>query len=413
MKPDNKYLKSLAVLFSGSLIAQGISILFAPIMTRAFSAENLGVYTYLLSITTMFMPVVNLRYDMSIVSLKEEEEIFPLIKGSLIVGGLVSVVTTVGYGLFVMFSNNNKLYMTIPFFFLIVFSYSLINVFTAYNNKEKNYGLISKVSVIRSVFQNGLAAVAGFLYNGVIVLLLFYSIGQFAGIKAQMKSLTSYLKVIGEIPIEKVKYILKREYKQPLYSTPAIFFNGLAYALVTILMERLYDFSTVGFYSISVRMLGIPIALIAGNVSKVFFERATAVYHEESNFRKEFKQTFLLLLIIAVPMTLFLMVFSPLLFSIFFGEEWRIAGEYVVILAPMFGIRFIVTTVSPALIIVGKQRIEFFLQLSFLISIVGIYLFAAFNKTDVLTFLRLISLFFSLSYLGYLWFINKFSKGER
>ena len=78
MKPDNKYLKSLAVLFSGSLIAQGITILFAPVMTRVFSAENLGIYTYLLSIATMFMPIINLRYDMSIVSVKEDE-VFPLI----------------------------------------------------------------------------------------------------------------------------------------------------------------------------------------------------------------------------------------------------------------------------------------------------------------------------------------------
>ncbi|EGO8515157.1 hypothetical protein EL540_14895, partial [Enterococcus faecalis] len=106
MKPDNKYLKSLAVLFSGSLIAQGITILFAPVMTRVFSAENLGIYTYLLSIATMFMPIINLRYDMSIVSVKEDE-VFPLIKGSLIVGIILSIISSVGYGFFVLFSNND------------------------------------------------------------------------------------------------------------------------------------------------------------------------------------------------------------------------------------------------------------------------------------------------------------------
>ncbi|HFD1802904.1 TPA: lipopolysaccharide biosynthesis protein [Enterococcus faecium] len=412
MKPDNKYLKSLAVLFSGSLIAQGITILFAPVMTRVFSAENLGIYTYLLSIATMFMPIINLRYDMSIVSVKEDE-VFPLIKGSLIVGIILSIISSVGYGFFVLFSNNDKLYLTIPFFFLLVISYSLINVFTAYNNKERNYSLISKVSIIRSFFQNGLVTIVGFINNGVSILLLFYSIGQFAGVREQMKTLKPNLKIIWDIPIYNVKQVLKKEYKQPIYSTPAIFFNGLAYSLITIFMEKLYDFSTVGFYSISIRMLGIPIALIAGNVSKVFFERATTIYHKEFNFRKEYKQTLVLLLIIAIPMTIFLMLFSPILFSIFFGKSWNIAGEYVVILAPMFGIRFIVTTVSPALIIVGKQRIEFLLQLSFLISIVGIYIFAKLNEIDILSFLRLISIFFSLNYLSYLWFINKFSKGDK
>ncbi|MBO6405285.1 lipopolysaccharide biosynthesis protein, partial [Enterococcus faecalis] len=189
--------------------------------------------------------------------------------------------------------------------------------------------------------------IVGFINNSVSILLLFYSIGQFAGVREQMKTLKPNLKIIWDIPIYNVKQVLKKEYKQPIYSTPAIFFNGLAYSLITIFMEKLYDFSTVGFYSIAIRMLGIPIALIAGNVSKVFFERATTIYHKEFNFRKEYKQTLVLLLIIAIPMTIFLMLFSPILFSIFFGKSWNIAGEYVVILAPMFGIRFIVTTGAP------------------------------------------------------------------
>ncbi|HGF7585212.1 TPA: lipopolysaccharide biosynthesis protein, partial [Enterococcus faecium] len=153
MKIDKKYFKSLIVLFSGSLIAQGISVLFAPIMTRAFTAENLGIYTYLLSTATIFMPVINLRYDMSIVSV-EEEDVIPIIKGSLIIGTGLSIFISIIYGIYIVFTRNTKLYTTIPFFFLLLISYSLINVFTAYNNKERNYKLISKVAILRSIFQN-------------------------------------------------------------------------------------------------------------------------------------------------------------------------------------------------------------------------------------------------------------------
>ncbi|MGX7132235.1 lipopolysaccharide biosynthesis protein [Enterococcus songbeiensis] len=412
MRLDSKYLKSLVVLFSGSLIAQGISIIFAPVMTRAFSAENIGIYTYLLSAATIFMPVINLRYDMSVISV-EDREVFPLIKGSLIIGTVLSSVISIGYGCYIVGTNNTKLFSTIPFFFLLLVSYSLINVFTAYNNKERNYKLISKVAIIRSIFQNGIVSMIGLFYNGIITLLLFYSIGQFAGVSEQAKSLRSRFKEIRTIPFSKVQEILKKEYKQPVYSTPAIFFNGLSYSLITIFIEQLFDFSAVGFYSISVRMLGIPLALISGNVSRIFFERATATYHSKSNFKKEFKQTFLLQLAISIPMTIFLMLFSPTLFSFFFGNSWRVAGEYVVILAPMFGIRFIVTTVSPALIIVGKQKLDLLLQLMFMIVIISIYFIIKISNLDILVFLKLISFFFSIVYLGYLWFIYQFSKGDK
>ncbi|MDT2300637.1 lipopolysaccharide biosynthesis protein [Enterococcus faecium] len=411
MKIDKKYFKSLIVLFSGSLIAQGISVLFAPIMTRAFTAENLGIYTYLLSTATIFMPVINLRYDMSIVSV-EEEDVIPIIKGSLIIGTGLSIFISIIYGIYIVFTRNTKLYTTIPFFFLLLISYSLINVFTAYNNKERNYKLISKVAILRSIFQNAVVSIVGLFYNEILTLLLFYSIGQFAGVREQAKSLKFRFKEIWKVPYNEVQKILKKEYKQPIYSTPAIFFNGLSYSLITILIEKLFDFSTVGFYSISVRMLGVPLALISGNVSRIFFERATFSYHNELNFKKEFKQTFILQLAISIPLTIFLLLFSPSLFSFFFGKTWEIAGRYVVILSPMFGIRFIVTTVSPALIIVGKQKLDLILQMLFMVAIITIYFIVKINNLDILSFLKLISLFFSIIYLGYLWCIYQFSKGE-
>ncbi len=78
----------------------------------------------------------------------------------------------------------------------------------------------------------------------------------------------------------------------------------------------------------------------------------------------------------------------------------------------MFGIRFIVTTVSPALIIVGKQKLDLILQMLFMVAIITIYFIVKINNLDILSFLKLISLFFSIIYLGYLWCIYQFSKGE-
>ncbi len=200
----------------------------------------------------------------------------------------------------------------------------MINVFTAYNNKERNYKLISKVAILRSIFQNAVVSIVGLFYNEILTLLLFYSIGQFAGVREQAKSLKSRFKEIWKVPYNEVQKILKKEYKQPIYSTPAIFFNGLSYSLITILIEKLFDFSTVGFYSISVRMLGVPLALISGNVSRIFFERATFSYHNELNFKKEFKQTFILQLAISIPLTIFLLLFSPSLFLSFLEKHGKL-----------------------------------------------------------------------------------------
>lgn len=408
MRFDKSFLKNFGVLLTGSILAQGISIICSPLMTRVFSSESIGIYTYLISVATMFMPVINLRYDMSIVTAKKED-VGALIKGGVIVGVVLSIVVSVGYSIFIVVTQKINLLLTIPFFLLLQLSYSVINTLTSYNNREKNYATISKVTVIRSMIQN-FSAFFGLINSSVVTLVSFYTIGQYMGIREQSKTIRNQLKKIFMIPRDQVKDILIKEKNQALFSTPAIFFNGLSYSIITIFIEQLYGFSSVGYYSMSVRMLGIPMALISGNMSRIFFERATDSYNKIGNYSREFRNTFVILLICAIPLTLFLMIFSPSLFSFFFGENWRVAGEYVVILAPMFGVRFIVTTMTPALIIVGKQRVEFLLQLLFLMFVVISFVFTNLFGLEINMFLSSISVLFSVGYLLYILFIYKFSK---
>ena len=52
----------------GTVLAQMINIVVQPILTRIFPTETLGIYTYLISLATMIIPVASLKLDMLIVS---------------------------------------------------------------------------------------------------------------------------------------------------------------------------------------------------------------------------------------------------------------------------------------------------------------------------------------------------------
>lgn len=410
MKFDKSLFKNLKILLSGSIVSQLISILCSPILTRIYGAENLGIYTYVLSVAAILMPIINLRYDMSIVT-SEDNNLFPLIKGNLIVGSIMSIFATLCYGLYIIvISKNFELRFTIPFFLFILLSYSLINIFTAFNNRQKHYRTISQVTIIRSFIQNVGSVLLGMFSSKSVILIFLYTVGQFAGVRKQSEHLNKKFRLIIAIPLKRVIDSLKIEYRQALYSTPASFFNGLSYSIITVFIEKLYGFSSVGYYSMSVRMLGIPLSLISTNLSRIFFERASKKYSAKKDFYVDFKLIFLIQLVMAVPLVLFLITFAPSLFALFFGNDWRIAGNYVAILAPMFGLRFIVTTVSPALIIVNKQKVDLFLQFLFIISVVIIYVISLNNELSIESFLNLINVFFSIVYTLYLFFVFKYSK---
>src|SRR5262245_1125845 len=61
-------------LVTGTVLAQGITLLFSPLMTRLYAPAVFGVWAVFLSITTIIGVVANLRYEVTIMLPESEEE---------------------------------------------------------------------------------------------------------------------------------------------------------------------------------------------------------------------------------------------------------------------------------------------------------------------------------------------------
>lgn len=113
--------------------------------------------------------------------------------------------------------------------------------------------------------------------------------------------------------------------------------------------------------------------------------------------------------LVAIPMVIFLMLFAPKLFEIFFGEKWFRAGEFVRYLAPMFGVRLVVSALTPTMTISKKQNQELVMQGLFMISAISAY-FICKNRFEIETFLTLISIMYSVVYIVFYLLMFKFTK---
>ncbi len=99
-----------------------------------------------------------------------------------------------------------------------------------------------------------------------------------------------------------------------------------------------------------------------------------------------------------------------MLFEVIFGVEWAIAGEYVVVLAPMFGLRFIVSSVSLGMVIANKQNIELLFQLVFILGSIVCFILGKVLSLSVLEYLTAISYAFSVGYILFLIILFKYSR---
>lgn len=400
---NSSYFKSITTLMSGSMVAQIFTLACSPILTRICSPETLGIYSLVTGAITMFGMIMSLRYEMCIVSEPDEERIFPLVKLSGILCAGISILVALGYGIYfyaIDVSENHILLALITG--ALVFLMGLINIVTAYNNRQRDYKLITRTYVVRIFSQNICNLAAAFAGLGAIGLSVSQGIGYLAGIRGQAKALLRDRKKIDMVSVREMMEAACTYKKQAIISAPATLANGLSYSLINYFIEALFTTATVGYYSISYRILGLPITVISGNVSRVFLEKASREYQEKGNFRGTYRLTVTMLVAMGIPMGILMMIFAPWACEFFFGEGWGIAGIYIRLLTPMFILRFIAGGVNCAAIIVNKQQYDFAIQVLLTVSAVAIFVVALVFQFSAETYLTVLNAVFSVIYVVYL-----------
>ena len=411
----NRVKKSpIAKLTLGSLIAQVISIIISPITTRIYTAEQLGVYTLLITVVTLFGPILSGKIEMSIVTEKEEKNIYPIIVLSIFICIGISIVTTILYTVYIIitnqFSSEYILYLIIILFYLLITGFS--NILISYNNRNRDYEIISSVYVIRTIMQNLGLVIFGFMHFSIVGMLLSQIIGSLFGLRRQAEKLIPNINKIKQVKKEEIIKVAKENYKLIVFTSPATLCNSASYSLLNFFINGLYGSTIFGYYSISYRILGVPLSLVSSNVSKVFFERASKEINEVGNFRNSLKRITFLLLLVAIPMVLALGTLAPILCKIVFGNEWKVSGEYVQILVFMFGVRLVVSALTPALVIAKKQSVEIRMQIAFLVVSIFTYIICKNFNLDIYIFLTIISILYSIVYILIYLFIYRISKGK-
>lgn len=407
----SKVLLPVAQLAGGSVAAQLITVLVSFATARIYAPEMFGAYTLLLTAVNLFSPILSLRYDYSIVVAKEEE-VHPLVAASfLIMLGLVALLSA---GLVFYFRGVAEIrerlggfaYLVIP---VLLFS-GLVNLLTNYNNRYREYGIISSTQVLRTFVKNACYILFGLLRANSVSLLLSEAVGSVLGVSRQSRRLRAHWQQIRQVRWEEARQALVRYRNQPLYSAPAQLLNSASYSLLNFALTDLFGLAVFGYYSLSYRILTLPMTIISANVAKVFFQQAGQEKRTRGHYRAAFRRMALGLTAVAVPLLLFLLFLAPRVFGVFYGEKWEEAGVFVQIMAPLFCVRFVVASLTSGLIISSRQRLEMLMQGLFLAALGLVYLLARRLNWSARECLAGVTALYSLVYLLYFMVLYRLSR---
>lgn len=386
----NTFVKNVIAIASGTTIAQIITILFTPIITRVYGPEALGTLGVFTSLINIISPLAALCYPVAIVLPKYDEDARGLVHVSVFISISMAVFSLILLGLFeqpiiktLNIGDIERFLYLIPL--IIVFS-TILQIVQQWLIRLKDFRVLGKSAVIHSFFINASKVCFGLISPISSVLIAIATFGNaIYALILYIGSKKLKTKIVSSVLNIKYIWVIMKKYRDfPLYRTPQILLNSISLSMPILLLSSFFGPAAAGFYTISKSLLGVPTQLIGKAVGDVFYPSfSNAVNNNEKFTEKLLKVTLGLALIGVLPFGI-VVVYGPFIFEFILGTQWKIAGEYARWLALWSFFSFI-NRPSVNAIPVLKLQAQFLIYeiLSLVIRFLALFLCFKMSKSDI------------------------------
>jgi len=331
---NNPLYRGVAVLGSGTAVAQLIGIVTMPIITRLYTPADLGILSVYSSVLAIFGVGAILRYELAYGLPKENDDAINLFGLSLI----LLCITTIGFALILLFGwdllidtfdlgaiEQYTWFLLIGFFGMGL--YTMLNYWAV---RQRDYGRITYTKINQGVGGSVCKILLGILSFGPIGLIIGQIVSQIAGIttlaRAMLRKERANLKTIS---LSGMVSVAKTYKSFPVFNFPASIVNTMSLQLPPLMLLALYDSDVVGFYALAHMLVVLPGSLISGSMGQAFLGEAAKMVREGSReLRSLYVRTLKHLFVIGVPLIGIPALCAPFVAPIIFGEVWTEAGWY-------------------------------------------------------------------------------------
>jgi teichuronic acid exporter len=368
------FFKSILVLTSGTVMAQVVNYLATPFITRLFTPDEMGELGVFLRITAFITAIATARYELALPLPKNDYHAFQLFRLSLritLMTLLFSFILGLGYWVWMDFDIHIIWYILL----IIAGSFFMIfrNISVNWSIRNQEFKQISISGVLGSSVSNGLKILAGIFKFGVVGLIVSSVIGAAAAIIVFSRNYWKKKRQSEYRRSKKKMLVLSKQYREfPAVNLPHILIDNARELLIAFFVVEFFDQAIFGSYDHSFRMLKLPLVVIGLSIGQVFYNRCSKMFsNKEAVYPLLRKTTLTLTLLSIVPFSIIFFFGEPL-FILVFGDQWGYSGEISEIIAPWLMVNFIASPISTIPMVIGKQRLFFWLGLiSSIIQLAG------------------------------------------
>jgi len=401
--------KHATTVLTGTVAAQALPLLIAPLITRLCTPADLGAFTVWLGVTSIASTVATLRLEAAMILDHDRREqgicfgvvayfstffaILLTISAAIAhISGIAQAqkmswvgLATIGVGTWLIANNQ-----------------AMLAYATSYNAFSK--AALAKVCSAGMIALSQLAFLV--LGAGEGGLIAGQIIGLTVGLSAAIYLLSPPRPSIGLKPTPSQLNYLKKHQAFWRFSLPAGLLNIAAGRFPLFLIGAKYGLFAAGLYALTERVLTAPVSLLAASVLEVFKRQSVHEFQTLGNCKSAYRHTFKALVLLGCCPALMIFAFAPNMCALIFGEAWRDAGNFARILAPLYFMNFVASPLSYVFFVAGKQKVELIWQVALFATTITIFL-APLPLTQVLWNY---TVSYSALYVVYLFLSHKFAK---
>ena len=362
---SSSFVRAVAAIAGGTAVAQALTVLAAPILTRLYTPEDMGVYGLYLSFVGVASVAITLRYEVAIVAAHSEQHAIALTRACLVLSVLIGALAALTLEL--LRHLNLFEYGTLPTWSPWLAMIALVGVgwgtsLRYFAVRQGAFGLVGRFTITQAM-----ARVAGQLLFSPIGsggLITGEALGRIFGLRAFAGYLRSVRAPTPVCPV------LSAYSSYPLVQLPSGILNALAGLALVPVFATLFGTAVAGQLALVQRIIGLPMALVGTAIADVFYGQAAQLARANPEaLRPYLLRTMLRLALFSVPFALLLFLAGPGLCRLVFGQSWSPAGEMLAILAPWMAMRFPVSSVSRVIFLSRYQSLKLAFDLASLLLV--------------------------------------------
>ncbi|MCG2584302.1 oligosaccharide flippase family protein [Massilia sp. TS11] len=368
--------RQVLTVLGGSLAAQALPLLAAPLITRLCSPQALGAFGLWFGLASVCAIGATLRLEAALILDHEREQqrigLSVILTSATAVALAVTAVALAGRALlWPVFGHLS--WPAAASIGLAAWMIACTQGMMAFATSHGAYARAARVKIWT----------AGAVTVSQIVLLVLGAdglglvLGQLAGLAVGLVAAA----VLLHPPLPHPRLLFGPEQRRYLarhrnfwrYSLPAGLLNASVGPLPLMLIGVQHGAQAVGLYALTQRVVSAPVSLVAASVLEVFKRQSVQEFQRLGHCSSAYLHTFRSLVLLGALPALVLFVAAPELFAWVFGARWRESGTLASILAPLCFLNFVAGPLSYVFFVAGKQRIELFWQMSLVTMTIAAY----------------------------------------